>query len=273
VVSIFTYRDERKLFAIVGAVIVAALVALLQLDFARTGRTSPITATVTTLTAYAQLAVSFVINGARGTADTVARTPGLAAENGRLRAQNAVLRTQNDELQERLARLPAAQSLATAQLAHPDGIAATVIGYDPEAATRLVTIDRGLKDGIRRDDGVVTGEGVVGRVVEVDPLSSKVLLVIDATSKLPAVVQHGRWWAIAVGTSTRVKLQYVSQDAKLRIGDRVVTGEGRSFHAGVLIGRIKQVAPTNAGALDQTSIVQPAVDVSALSRVLVLPQK
>jgi cell shape-determining protein MreC len=97
--------------------------------------------------------------------------------------------------------------------------------------------------------------------------------VNDPTSKLPAVVQRGRWWAIAVGTSTRVRLQYVSQDAKLRVGDRVVTGEGRSFRAGVLIGRVKEVAPFSAGALDQTAIVQPAVDVSALSRVLVLPQK
>lgn len=251
----------------------AALVALLQLDFARAGRTSPLTITVTTVSAYLQLAVTTVVNVARGGFDTVVRSPGLAAENGRLRAANAELHRRNDELQERLARVPAAQDLIAAKLAHPDGIAATVIGYDPEAATHVVTIDRGAKDGVRRDDGVVTGRGVVGRIVELDPISSKVLLVIDATSKLPAVVQHGRWWAIAVGTSTQVKLQYVSQDAKLRVGDRVVTGEGRSFHAGVLIGRIQQLAPTVAGALDQTAIVQPAADLSALSRVVVLPQK
>ncbi|HZW53056.1 MAG TPA: rod shape-determining protein MreC, partial [Candidatus Elarobacter sp.] len=185
--------------------------------------------------------------------------------------ENAVLRTQNDELRERLARIPAAQDIAAAKLAHPDGIEATVIGYDPEAALHVITIGRGAKDGVHRDDGVVTGAGVVGRVVEVSPLSSKVLLVTDATSKLPAVVQHGRWWAIAVGTSTRVKLQYVSQDAKLHVGDRVVTGEGRSFHAGVLIGRIKQIEPVSAGALDQTAIVQPAADLGALSHVVVLP--
>jgi rod shape-determining protein MreC len=250
---------------------VAALIALLQLDFARAGRTSPLTAIVTAVSAYAQLAATFVVNGVRGAGDAVARTPGLASENGRLRAQNAALRTQNDELLEALARVPAAQDVARARLAHPSGIEATVIGYDPEAATHVVTIDRGAKDGVHRDDGVVSGEGVVGRVVEVGLLSSKVLLVTDATSKLPAVVQHGRWWAIAVGTSTRVKLQYVSQDAKLRVGDRVVTGEGRSFHAGVLIGRIKQLAPVSAGALDQTAIVQPAADLGALSRVVVLP--
>ena len=251
----------------------AALVALLQLDFARAGRTSPLTATVTAVSTYLQLAASAVVNGVRGGFATVVRTPGLASDNGRLRGENAALRAQNDELRERLARVPAANDLAAAKLAHPDGIEATVIGYDPEASMRIVTIDRGAKDGVRRDDGVVTGAGVAGRIIEVAPLSSKVLLVTDATSKLPAVVQHGRWWAIAVGTSTRVKLQYVSQDAKLRVGDRVVTGEGRSFHAGVLIGRIKQIEPVSAGALDQTAIVQPAADLSALSHVVVLSQK
>jgi rod shape-determining protein MreC len=270
VVSIITHRDERKLFAVIGAVIVAALVALLQLDFARSGRTSPLTVTVTTITAYAQLAFATVINGTRTGWTTIVRTPGLAVENGRLRSENAALRAQNDELQERLARVPAAVGLERAEYAHPDGLPATVIGYDPEATTRVVTIDRGAKDGVRRDDGVITGEGVVGRVIEVDPVSSKVLLISDATSKLPAVVQKGRWWAIAVGTSTRIKLQYVSQDAKLHVGDRVVTGEGRSFHAGILIGRIREIDPIAAGALDQSAVVQPAADLSALSRVLVL---
>ena len=271
-VSILTNRDERKLFAVIGVVIVAALVALLQLDFARSGRPSPLTLTVTTLTAWAEFAVATVTSGTRNAFTTVTRAPALTADNARLQAENVALRTQNDELQEQLARVPAENDLAQAKLAHPDGIAATVIAYDPEATLHEVTIDRGLKDGVHRDDGVISGEGVVGRVVEADPLSSKVLLVTDASSKLPAVVQHGRWWAIAVGTSTRMKLQYVSQDAKLKVGDRVVTGEGRSFHAGVLIGRIRSIDPAAAGALDQSAIVQPAVNLSAISRVLVVPR-
>lgn len=269
-VPIFTYRDERKLFAVVGAIVVAALIALLQLDFARAGRTSPLTVTATSVTTYLQLAVAAVVNGVRNGWQTAVRTPGLASENAQLRSENATLRARNDELQEALARVPADADLAQAQVAHPDGEPATVIGYDPEATLRVVTIDRGAKDGVHRDDGVVTGAGVVGRIVEVDPLSSKVLLVTDPTSKLPAVVQRGRWWAIAVGTATHVKLQYVSQDAKLHLGDRVVTGEGRSFHAGVLIGTIRELDPVAAGALDQTAVVQPSVDLTALSRVLVL---
>ncbi len=271
-VSVITYRDERRLFAVIGAVIVAALLALLQLDFARSGRTSPLTVTVTAVSTYLQLAIATVVGGVRG---------GGRRDRGHARAwrpttpacgpRTARCAAATTSCKSGWRAMPAALDLERARLAHPDGVPATVIGYDPEASTHLLTIDVGAKDHVHRDDGVVGGEGVVGRIVEVDPLSSKVLLVTDATSKLPAVVQHGRWWAIAVGTSTRLKLQYVSQDAKLRLGDRVVTGEGRSFHAGVLIGRITRVEPAAAGALDQTAIVQPATDLSALSRVLVLP--
>jgi len=228
--------------------------------------------TVTSIATYLQLAATTVTGGVRGGFSTVVNTPQLAAENARLQAQNAALKTENLALTETLARVPAGRDLAAAQEKFPTGLPATVIGFDPEAMLHVITIDRGGKDHISRDDGVVTSRGVVGRVIEVSPLSSKVLLISDRTSKLPAVIQRGRWWSIAIGTQTRVKLQYVSQDAKLKIGDAVVTGEGRSFHAGILIGHITQISPAVAGALDQSAVVEPAVEVGSLSRVLVLPK-
>jgi len=270
VVSIATYRDERRLFAVIGVVIVAALVALLQIDFARQGRSSPLTATVTTIAMYAQLTVATVTNVLRNGLSAAFNAPQLAHDNTELRERNARLETENRELTEALARVPAERDIALAELKHPAGIAATVIGYDPEATQAVVTIDRGARDHVARDDGVVTNAGVVGRIIEVSPLSSKVLLIIDAASKLPAVVQRGRWWSIAVGTQSHVKLQYISQDARLHLGDVVVTGEGRSFHAGTPIGRISRISPPNAGALDQSAIVEPAVSFGSLSRVLVL---
>jgi rod shape-determining protein MreC len=249
---------------------VAALIALLQIDFARQGRTSPITATVTTIAAYAQLTVATISDGVRGGVTTAIQTPQLAHDNAVLRSQNEQLLAANRELTEALDRVPAERDLVQAELKHPSGIAATVIGFDPEAAQHVITIDRGARDHVTRDDGVVTGAGAVGRVIEVGPLTSKVLLINDAASKLPALVQHGRWWAIAVGTQTRLKLQYVSQDAKLHLGDAVVTGEGRSFHAGTLIGRISHISAANAGALDQSATVEPAVVFGSLSHVFVL---
>jgi rod shape-determining protein MreC len=270
VVPIFTYRDDRKLFAVAGAIIVAALLALLQLDFSRSGRASPLTVVITTVSAWAQLAATTVTTGVRGGANAVAHAPQLAQDNGDLRATVAQLQQENRELTETLARVPAEAALVRAQAAEPDGIPANVIGFDPENTLHVITIDRGMKDHVQSDDGVMTADGVVGRVIEVDPLSSKVLLINDPTSRLTAQVQHGRWWAIAVGTLTRVKLRFISQDAKLHVGARVVTGEGRSFRAGVLIGRIAALEPMNAGALDQSAIVEPAVNLAGLTRVLVV---
>jgi rod shape-determining protein MreC len=270
VVSIFTYRDERKLLAVVGTIIVAALLALLQLDTVRSGRPNPVVIGITTATAWLQFAAVATTNGVRDGVANVIALPQLARENGALQTRVQTLTAENRTLAETLARVPAEASLARAQVREPDGIPATVIGFDPEDAMRTITIDRGAHDRVQRDDGVMTGDGVVGRVIEVDPLSSKVLLIDDPTSRLPALIQRGRWWAIAVGTQQHVRLRFISQDAKLRAGDLVVTGEGRSFHAGVVIGRIRSVDPMNAGALDQSAVVDPAAGLGALTRVLVV---
>lgn len=219
-----------------------------------------------------ELAVGTVVAGTRSAADYVGRLPVLEHENALLRDANAKLRAQNGELSESLSRVPSQLAIEQAQLTYPKGIAALVVGYDPENKSQIVTIDKGTTAGISRDDGVVNGDGVVGRVVEASPLTSKVLLITDYTSNLPAIVQRGRWWGIATGTLTRINLHYVSQDAPLRVGDAVVTGEGRSFHAGLLIGHVASLTAMPAGALDQQAIVQPAVGFGRLDHVLVLPK-
>ncbi|MDQ6826885.1 MAG: rod shape-determining protein MreC, partial [Candidatus Eremiobacteraeota bacterium] len=154
---------------------------------------------------------------------------------------------------------------------YPHAIPARVIGFPPENETHVATIDRGTRANVSRDDGVLNQDGVVGRVLEVTPFTSKVLLVTDFTSTIPAVVQRGRWWGIAKGNLTSVHLEYISQDAHLRIGDRVVTGEARSFHSGAIIGRIAKIERTDSG-LYQTAVVQPAVEFGRLDRVVVVPK-
>ena len=268
-VSIFTYRDERKLLAVIGTVIVAAVIALVQLDALRSGKASPIATAVTSTAFVFQSVVAAARGGVRGFFAGIGDAPHLYAANRTLTADNRSLRAENSRLREALARTPAASALAKVAGGTPHGTDANVIGYDPENVSRIVTVDRGRVSGLRRDDGVIGAEGVVGRVVDVQPFSSTVLLVTDAASKVPAVVQRGRWWGIATGTNARIALQYVSQDAKLRLGDYVVTGNGRSFRAGLPLGRIVRIDHPE-GALYQTAIVEPAVAFGRLTRVLVV---
>ncbi len=251
--------------------VVAAVIALVQLDSAKTGKPSAIAIAITSVAVYAQTAAAAIGDGTRGLGTTLGDAPHLYGENAGLKTRVRALESENDRLREALAQAPEARAIAAISTSEPGGISATTIGYDPENLTRTIVLDRGSNAGVSRDDGVIDEAGIVGRVVDVTPATSSVLLVTDGASKVPAVVQRGRWWGIATGTNARVRLQYVSQDAKLKVGDRVVTGAGRSFRAGLSIGTITRIDHPE-GSLYQTAIVEPAVRFGAISRVLVLPR-
>ncbi len=248
----------------------AALVALVQINAQRARTESPISAVATSLFALAQSAVSITASGVRGGAAAIVEVPQLERDNARLRAANTALSAENARLHE-LAAAYAAEAGVRISLDLYHGIEARVIGFPPENESRAVTIDRGTNAGVRRDDGVVAANGVVGRIASAGPLTSTVVLVTDYTSRIPAVVRRGRWWGIARGNLGSVRLEYVSQDAPLKAGDVVVTGEGRSFHSGMPIGIVSATERGDA-TLYQTAVVTPAVNLGALDRVVVIPR-
>ena len=267
----FTYRDERRLFAVISVIIVAAAVALIQVSAARAGATSPLSAVITSVADVFETITGTATIAVRGGMISLSQTPHLLRENGQLRAENQRLAQENAHLQELLTATGADRRLAPTLSEYARSVEARVIGFPPENESQSVTINKGSRAGIDRDDGVVNASGVVGRVVEADPFVSKVVLVTDYTSSIPAMIQRGHWWGVAKGNLTSVRLEYVSQDVPLRIGDRVVTGEARSFHAGALIGVIKKIERSDTG-LYQTAIVVPAADLSSLDRLVVIPK-
>ena len=269
-VPIATYRDERKLLVLIGTVITAAVVTLIQVDAARNGRTSILSSGAATAVSALQITVSAATETARDTGAFIVSAPTLVRDNARLSNENDALQRENQRLREEVAEAPVLGAFEQTIGSYPGAVPARVIGYAPENETRMLTIDKGSDAGIKPDEGVITTDGVVGRIVEVAPFTSKILLLTDYTSNVPAVVQRGRWWGIARGTLTRINVTYISQDAKLRVGDRVVTGEGNVFHAGLLIGRIARVQ--DAG-LYLTATVEPAVNFGSLEHVLILPLK
>jgi rod shape-determining protein MreC len=67
-----------------------------------------------------------------------------------------------------------------------------------------------------------------------------------------------------------VRVEYIPQDAALKVGETIVTGAGRSFRAGEPIGTIVSIERSDA-ALYQTAILKTAVNLGTLDRVVVLP--
>lgn len=255
----------------ISVIIVTALVALIQVSAARAGSPSPVTSSLSTAGLAIEEVVSSVVWGIRGGALTLVNLPALQNENGGLRTQNIHLEQENERLNEEVAAYKQQVAIAPDLAEYPSGIQARVIGFPPENAVQSVIIDKGTRSGITRDDGVLAPGGVVGRVVEASPFTSKVALITDFTSTIPAIVQRGRYWGVAKGNQSSVRLDYVSQDAPLRVGDKVVTGEARSFHSGALIGTIVKIQRSDS-SLYQTAVLKPAVNFSTLDRVVVIPK-
>ncbi|MGA7356128.1 MAG: rod shape-determining protein MreC, partial [Candidatus Cybelea sp.] len=176
----------------------AALLALLQIGAQRSGSVSPIATVASSIFAVGETAVASAIRGVRSFGTTLLALPRLERENVALRAGRQRLIEENARLHE-LAAAYAAESAVRPVVNLYNGIEARVIGFPPENESRAVTIDKGSRAGVKRDDGVLAAEGVVGRVAAVAPFSSTVVLATDYTSRIPAIVQRGRWWGIARG--------------------------------------------------------------------------
>ena len=269
-VAIPSFWDERKLFVFITLIIVASAATLLELDAARNGRQSFVDEITVSVLAPVEHAF-----GAVGTA--IATEAGALAHAGSLSAQNAALQDkvrqlgadndrlhamaqENDELRKMLA-------IRDAQGDRP--VTADVVGYAPESARKEITIDRGWRDGVKRDCVVVGAAGLVGHVIDAGPHEAHVLLIIDLTSAVPAYLERSRSWGIVVGTSEHVKMKYIGQDKKIVPGDLVVTGRGEVYPGGIAIGRVREIDRKDS-ALYQTAVLDTEIDFPSLAHVLVL---
>ena len=147
---------------------------------------------------------------------------------------------------------------------------ANVIGAGASAEFRTVTLDKGTGEGLRPDMAVISPSGVVGRVIMPTARASKLQLLIDRNAAAGALIERSRAQGVVVGTGTdRLRMDYVSGTADLKVGDRVVTsGIDGIYPKGFVIGQIESI---ERGAGEFSGItVRPAVDFSGLESVLVV---
>jgi rod shape-determining protein MreC len=129
-------------------------------------------------------------------------------------------------------------------------VAATVIGRSPTLWYSTVTVDHGGADGVRRDDPVIDGDGLVGKVTTVASDSAVVTLITDHASGVSSKVNESGAVGVvqpAVGNPDDLLLQYVPRSDQVRGGQTVVTAGTTSsrldsvFPPGIPIGRVTRV--------------------------------
>jgi rod shape-determining protein MreC len=228
----------------------------------------------------AQRGVAAVIGGVREGWEHYFALQRIREDNTRLRAERARLQValQQERAAARQARL-LEELLELRTQVDLETVAASVIATAPSPESRTVTIDKGMRDGVRSDMAVIAPSGVVGRVITPGARAANVQLLIDRNAGAGAVVERSRAQGVVVGTGTdRLRLEYVAATADIEVGDWVVTSgiegiypdalrEG-SYPRGFVIGQIESIQ-RSAGQYSAI-LVRPAVDFGTLETVLVV---
>jgi len=160
---------------------------------------------------------------------------------------------------------------------HP--VTATVIGKTPNIWYATVNIDKGSSAGVRVNDPVVNGEGLVGRVVQVASDGAQVDLITDSAMGVSARVGTSNATGIVqpkVGNPNDLLLQYLPATAHFNNGEYVVTSgtvsstpsiDDSLYPPGIVIG---QVTSTNEESAFKSVNVRPSADLHNLDIVQVL---
>ena len=157
-------------------------------------------------------------------------------------------------------------------------VSARVIARSPTVWYSTITIDRGSSSGIHRDQPVIDGDGLVGRIADTAPNAAQVVLITDHTSAVSAqIVPDGANGLLqpAVGNSDDLQLNFVQKGRAVRRGDMVVTAGWRSgkleslFPRGIPIGSVSK-ASTEELDIYQRAHIKPFADLRRIDVVQVL---
>ena len=133
-----------------------------------------------------------------------------------------------------------------------------------------IQISIGSKDYIKIGQTVMGTNGLVGQVVEVSMYSSKVLLITDINSNVPAIITRTGKQVIIKGRSQDklLEISFLNNDTDIRSGDLIVTsGQAERFIADLNIGRVIEIIKKE-GERFATVIVEPSEYMNNINEVV-----
>ncbi len=158
----------------------------------------------------------------------------LEQENERLREwyQTALLLDSENKSLRRLLNLPVD--------AKYDHVGARVLSDTGSSFVKSILVMAGKKEGVEKGNAVLSGDGLIGRVIEVGDKTSRFLLVTDMNSRVPVVVDETGQHAVMAGTNeVQPNLIHLPAGSEISEGVRIITsGYGGVFPKGLPVGRV-----------------------------------
>jgi len=196
---------------------------------------------------------------------------GARAENEQLRETARKLSLVNSSYeQERQENVRLRRLLSMTQGVAARTIGAHVVARTPSFLSNVIYIDRGSADGIVLDQPVISGHGIVGRIVLVSKHQSQVQLISNPDASVGVMLEKTRTPGVLKGIGDFVlELNYIGNSEQVENGEVVLTsGLDGIYPKGLAIGRV--VDSQKGKSVFRAIKVQPYIDFMRVEEVSVI---
>jgi rod shape-determining protein MreC len=149
---------------------------------------------------------------------------------------------------------------------------AQILAVDVDPYMAQTILDKGKRYGVFEGQPVLDASGIMGQVIQVGPLTSRVMLITDTRSAVPVQDERSGIRAIAVGTGPQrlLSLINVPETADIKVGDKLLTsGLDLRYPIGYPVGTVTSV-DFHSGELFATIAVEPAANLNQSRQVLLM---
>ncbi|EHS84609.1 Rod shape-determining protein MreC [Limosilactobacillus gastricus PS3] len=224
--------------------------------------------------------VNYPMNSANGTVSSLGQILNAYSENKTLKKKVSALeqtQTTNETLKKENKQLKAELELNNS-LTDYTTITAAVTNRTPSAWENQLIINKGSSSGVKKNMAVLSGSGLIGRIVEVNPTNSKVELISsssESTNQFSVAVDNedgdtvnGLISGYDTKTSQLV-MSEVSSSAAVKKGAKVTTnGLGGVTPKGLYVGKVVKTTKGSGGEIDRI-YVEPATNLNDVNYVTI----
>ncbi|MBQ5951787.1 MAG: rod shape-determining protein MreC [Lachnospiraceae bacterium] len=198
-------------------------------------------------------------------------------ENAALKEEIAALKEENTRLLLERTELDSLRELfdLRSQYSQYEMVGAHVIAKDSGRWFHSFTVDKGTKDGIKKDMNVIAQGGLVGIVTYAGPNYARVLSIIDDESNVMAMSTASQDGCIVSGDlklyeEGLLRIMHVEKGDVILADDRIVTSNtSTKYLPGILVGIVREMS-VDANNLTQSGTLVPVVDFRHLDSVLII---
>ncbi|MCQ9210603.1 rod shape-determining protein MreC [Granulicatella seriolae] len=270
------FFSNKKLIGLLLSVI--AIVSLIVISINM--RSSFITQGINDVTSIVGRVIAYPANSLRNFVEAIDDISNTYTENQQLKQKIATiyeLETTLNDLKKDNEKMKEALALQDT-LNEKELINATVIARNPDSWLDLITINKGSNQGIEANMSVMSDNGLVGKVLDVNATSARVALLSNSDTSLIRVASmiqsesepvYGTITGYDLKTNQLIMSQ-IKASVDIKIGDKVVTsGLGGVSPSSLYIGTVQEVTMDRYGLYKEVKIT-PAADTNDIRYVTVV---